>query len=236
MEIIGDDEQETLINSLPDEILTKIFSYLSLKELSCFVRVVCKRWLYVSCTEILWSKLTAEDIKDLEEVAPSALVQFVSLNTSSLKYLLLDNCYDIPIHTLAKMVPNLRELSLAFCSQVNKLLLQTFSEHCPGITALNLEGCEEITHDCLTLFSGHIISRLNLSHCNHLTDDSLIFIINTFWNIKDLNLDGVQWISDDAVRLLLENCKETLRYLWLDGENLTDHALTMLGRCNNLRL
>ena len=212
MEIIGDDEQETLINSLPDEILTKIFSYLSLKELSCFVRVVCKRWLYVSCTEILWSKLTAEDIKDLEEVAPSALVQFVSLNTSSLKYLLLDNCYDIPIHTLAKMVPNLRELSLAFCSQVNKLLLQTFSEHCPGITALNLEGCEEITHDCLTLFSGHIISRLNL------------------------NLDGVQWISDDAVRLLLENCKETLRYLWLDGENLTDHALTMLGRCNNLRL
>lgn len=240
MAICGDDgDQDVLLNDLPNEILAKIFSYLSLKELRFSVRLVSKRWFKISYMKSLWCKLTREDIKELTGLSPTLLVQLVRQNLSSLKYLLLDNCDDIPRHelqTITSLVPNLCELSLAFCVQVNRPILERFSKNCREITALNLEGCGEITDGCITLFGDHPISRLNLSHCNHLTDDSLIFIGNAFRLIKNLNVDGVQWISDEAVNYLLENCKSTLEDLWLDGENLTDTALTMLGSCNNLRL
>ena len=94
-----------------------------------------------------------------------------------------------------------------------------------------MDECK-ITNHCLLVFHEHNITKLNVSF-NHLTDEFIYTV--THWNLRYLNLDGVQFISDEAVEHLLEKCQHSLEYLWLDGEQLTDEGLKLLRHCHNIR-
>jgi len=45
------------IMMFPNEVLTLIFSYLNVRELSTSVAPVCKHWYHIAQTPILWRKL-----------------------------------------------------------------------------------------------------------------------------------------------------------------------------------
>jgi hypothetical protein len=50
-------EHEPTITRLPNELLTMIFSYLNVRELSLAVAPVCKRWYLIAHSPVLWRKL-----------------------------------------------------------------------------------------------------------------------------------------------------------------------------------
>ncbi|PSN29504.1 hypothetical protein C0J52_26706 [Blattella germanica] len=51
-------EIETRINDVPNEVLSEIFSYLSVEDIIRSVRLTCSRWLYVSNDRSLWNKVS----------------------------------------------------------------------------------------------------------------------------------------------------------------------------------
>lgn len=54
-------------DSLPDELILLIFSYLDVKELSN-IAVICKKWNYLSSTDSLWRPLLNADVKQWEVI------------------------------------------------------------------------------------------------------------------------------------------------------------------------
>ncbi|PSN29503.1 hypothetical protein C0J52_26706 [Blattella germanica] len=51
-------EIETTINEVPNEVLSEIFSYLSVEDIVRSVRLTCSRWLYVSNDSSLWNRVS----------------------------------------------------------------------------------------------------------------------------------------------------------------------------------
>ena len=226
------------INCLPNEILEKIFSFFTIKELICVIRLVCCRWYDISYERNLWTTLTTNDVQELNNHSVYKIIHRLFCFNHTLKYLCLDHVdfthEDDLSCTFPILIPNLCELSLASCKLVDgtmEELLKRVSICCPCIYSLNLEDCN-ITQTCLDFFYKHHIIKLNVSYCKRLTDNFVCTI--SHWNLKELNLDGVQWISDQAVEHLLKNCQHTLEHLWLDGDNLTDKGLHMLRHCNKM--
>jgi hypothetical protein len=231
------------INYLPNEILAKIFSYLTVKELICTVRLTCQRWCNISYDRNLWTTLTTDDVQELNKNHSicDIIHRLFCFNNdfATLKYLSLDRVDITHEDDLTCMfpllIPNLCELSLAFCNLGDariEILLEKLSICCRNIHSLNLDECN-IINNCLDFFYNHNITKLSVCYCNRLTDEFIYTI--SHWNLRYLNIDGVQWISDEAVEHLLHNCQHSLEHLWLDGENLTDDGLKMLSHCHNIK-
>lgn len=47
-------KNDTHINNLPDEVLLNIFCYFTTKQLYCQIRPVCRRWMVLTMSPILW--------------------------------------------------------------------------------------------------------------------------------------------------------------------------------------
>lgn len=51
----------THIDSLPDEVLLKVFSHFDTKELYCVIRAVCRRWRVLAMSPILWKEIEVKN-------------------------------------------------------------------------------------------------------------------------------------------------------------------------------
>ena len=223
-----------LFDLLPDEIVSQILSCLTLKELCRHVAPVCQKWLAYSRDPLLWQKLRFEVTCLLQT---EDLILLIQKKCPLLKELSLRCRSTLSEHCcrhIANSCPMLQVLSLAFCSQLNKRMVEFFVNFCPNLRELNLEGCN-ISDDCLYLLIKLPLKKLNVSHCTHLSDDGLIFASKKCYNLQDINFDGVQWISGEAVAIMVQNCQCRLHNLWLDGANLTDDSVCLIARCKELR-
>jgi hypothetical protein len=68
-------ECEPTIMRLPNEVLTMIFSYFDVRELSISVAPVCKRWYTVAHSSVLWRKLCFNGDEISTEHAKSLLTK-----------------------------------------------------------------------------------------------------------------------------------------------------------------
>jgi len=50
-----------------------------------------------------------------------------------------------------------------------------------------------------------------------------------------INLDGIQWITEDLVEKLVSCQQNTLKNIFLDGENISDNSIELLSTCKNIR-
>lgn len=220
---------------LPEELILNIFSFLTLRELCKHVALVCKLWLYYSKCPILRQRLSLLEnsrITSLEELS-----DFIQSNCPLLKHLYLQPKTELTLHgccVLAQSCPHLQSLSLSFCDQITKETLNEFVTFCPNLRDINLEGCP-VTDKCLEGLEKLPLRKLNASHCTHLTDYGLKFLSTEFHQLCSLNFDGVQWITHNAIAVLVANCRGRLEHLWLDGENMTDFTVQLISRCHHLK-
>lgn len=242
----------TSIQIVPNEILCKVFSYLSAKHLIINVKLVCKRWFYVICQRDLWTRLTSDDIKSLQVNSNSIDVILKRIycdnfDEHTLNYLSLDGV-EFAAEELAKQIDyevsllfpwimhleNLRELSLSFCPldhHLTGILVTAIAYYCPKLKSLILTSSN--VYDNVFEMKFPAMTKLDVAFCSTLTDKFLYNISHC--NLKHLNVDGVQWIGDEAMKHLLCECQHSLEYLWIDGENLTDDGLQYIECCYNMR-
>ena len=99
---------------------------------------------------------------------------------------------------------------------------------------MNLTG-SPVTDHCLEGLYKLPLRKLDASYCTHLTENGLKFLSTECHQLCYLNFDGVQWITHDAIAVLVENCCGRLEHLWLDGEHMIDCTVELIAKCRHLK-
>ncbi len=222
------------IESLPDELMLKIFSYFSLPDLCRFVAPVCVSWLQYARDSSLWEVISQEQFKD---VPTDLLVKVVTSWCSLLRRIDFKCRTDMTIADFVlifKSCPLVERVSFAFCCQLTDEVIKQVSEYLHSLQYINLEGCQISDAAIIHLF-GKRIHGINVSHCNMITDEGLMFLSRNFRNLQQVNLDGIQWISHSSVEVLVDNHSGTLEEIVLDGADFIDDTVRLLSRCQNTR-
>ena len=223
------------ITLLPHEVLLRIFSFFSQRELCSYVAPVCSLWFNLSKDSSLWHYIHSIDYEDVNSsLLCKVLVSWCCQATA----IELDKRCDLTysdFQMIFQNCPSIRHLSLEFCSQINNDILNLLGKYLKELTSINIEGCHEISDHSLYYLIGLPLTRINLSYCNRLSDDGAIFLARNFANLHSINLDGIQWITENFIEILVQKHFHSLEELFLDGENLTDYTLRLLSECSKLR-
>ncbi|XP_074650951.1 uncharacterized protein LOC141905809 [Tubulanus polymorphus] len=223
------------ISQIPTEIMLKILMYLTLVELCLNVAPVCKYWYQFAYSPCLWKSLNSNRV-----------VRCMSINTliritrcaPFLKRLNLRgrnlNSNDIQMVTAA--IPELTDLNLGFCDQLDADMLRLIAVNCRDLNALNVEGCSTVNENCVHIITTMMrqLNSLNLSHCTGLSDIDILQIAEHCDKLLRLNIDGIAWITDDCVTTVVCLHRYNLTHLTLDGAELTDDCMRFVSKCLNL--
>ncbi|KAK2909075.1 hypothetical protein Q8A67_004912 [Cirrhinus molitorella] len=235
------------------DIWMSVFRYLGRTDLAVCMRV-CKAWYKWCCDKRLWTHIDLSRCRALSPQALSAIIkrQPVTLDLSwtpvskkqiawlihhlpSLRDLILSGCSSLCVSALStQSCPGLRILDLSWAvsvkdSQIKDLIIQPGSEsrsRLRGLLTLRLAGLD-MSDSTLKMIVRHMPSlrRLDLSHCQGLTDQSINLLTATGCNtrntLRQLNLSGCNKLTDaclsymkrlSALALLdLRGCKNITR-------------------------
>lgn len=222
-------------NDLPDEVILKIFSYFTKRELCSYIAPVCLAWFHLAKDPLFWTTIYRTDF---EAVDDWLLIEMILSWCKQLTYLELDHRSEITkegFEIIFKCCPKIKHLSLKLCRQVDDQILKLISKYEKEIQSIDLEGCIKLSDSSFAHFIELPIKYFGISYCNYITDEGTIFIVRNFKHLKKLNLDGIQWITDDFAKELVAEQSETIEEVLLDGENITDDSMALLSRCPNLR-
>uniref|UniRef100_A0A672QN70 [histone H3]-dimethyl-L-lysine(36) demethylase n=1 Tax=Sinocyclocheilus grahami TaxID=75366 RepID=A0A672QN70_SINGR len=209
------------------DIWMSVFRYLGRTDLAVCMRV-CKAW-YKCCDKRLWTQIDLSRCRALSPQALSAVIkrQPVTLDLSwtpvskkqiawlihhlpSLKDLIMSGCSSLCVSALSSQsCPGLRTLDLSWTvgvkdSQIKDLIVQPGSEsrsRLRGLLTLSLAGLD-VSDSTLKMIVRHMPSlrRLDLSHCQGLTDQSINLLTATGCNtrntLRQLNLSGSNKLTD----------------------------------------
>ncbi|ROI47866.1 Lysine-specific demethylase 2A [Anabarilius grahami] len=236
------------------DIWVSVFRYLGRTDLAVCMRV-CKAWYKWCCDKRLWTRIDLSRCRALSPQGLSAVIkrQPVTLDLSwtpvskkqiawlihhlpSLKDLIMSGCSSLCVSTLSSQsCPGLRTLDLCWAvgvkdSQIKDLIVQPGSEsrsRLRGLLTLRLSGLD-VSDSTLKMIVRHMPSlrRLDLSHCQGLTDQSINLLTATGCNtrntLRQLNLSGCNKLTDvclsymkrlSALALLdLRGCRNVTRH------------------------
>ncbi|GJQ69713.1 hypothetical protein Trydic_g22284 [Trypoxylus dichotomus] len=99
------------INNLPDEVLLNIFSYFTTKQLHCDIRPVCRRWMVLAMSPILWKAI---DVRN--EVPTNILTNWIKTSPLLKSFSVEDrNDTNIIAEQLAKCCKQLESVKMQNC-------------------------------------------------------------------------------------------------------------------------
>uniref|UniRef100_A0A673N6H4 [histone H3]-dimethyl-L-lysine(36) demethylase n=1 Tax=Sinocyclocheilus rhinocerous TaxID=307959 RepID=A0A673N6H4_9TELE len=210
------------------DIWMSVFRYLGRTDLAVCMRV-CKAWYKWCFDKRLWTQIDLSRCRALSPQALSAVIkrQPVTLDLSwtpvskkqiawlihhlpSLKDLIMSGCSSLCVSALSSQsCPGLRTLDLSWTvgvkdSQIKDLIVQPGSEsrsRLRGLLTLSLAGLD-VSDSTLKMIVRHMPSlhRLDLSHCQGLTDQSINLLTATGCNtrntLRQLNLSGCNKLTD----------------------------------------
>ena len=81
-----------------------------------------------------------------------------------------------------------------------------------------------------------MVSELNLFHCRNLHSAGLVTIAEVCHSLEQLNIDEVNYLSDESVNTFLELRGANMKRIWLDGESLTDASFRNFHKMEKLEL
>jgi len=224
------------INDLPNEIKLNIFSYLTQRELCRYVAPVCQSWFQIAKDPFLWQEVLQEDFEDIKSYL---FVQVLLSWCQNITKIQFNNRIDLSVADFRNVFENcplIQDLSFAFCTQIDEKTLNLLPTYCKHLTTINLEGCCAVFDQSFYNFIGLPLKSICVSHCNQITDEGAIFLVQNFKNIRYINFDGIQWVTEDFIEKLVDYHSENIEEVYIDGENLTDNAVRLLSRCTNLKV
>ena len=228
------------LDSLTDELLVRILSYLSSKELMGVARV-CRRFYFLAWEPELWERISFnEDTLDVDRALKTTF-QLVARNGVSLantvKTISLSGCSrltDRGLAIIARRCHILQELEIQFCPNVTNGGLLDLTSRCNQLNHLDVSGCPMVS--AVNVASGtsenkHLgIQYLDLSDCPHVDDTSLRLVVESCPQLQYLYLRRCHQISDNALRSISSYCLMLRELSVSDCPLVSDHGLAELGR------
>ncbi|XP_063683525.1 F-box/LRR-repeat protein fbxl-1-like [Bolinopsis microptera] len=223
------------IRTLSDELLVKVFGYLSPVELVGQTPLVCRKWRNLSYDSKVWDTL---DLHHHHEVSENQLRRIVWLHCSTRK-LILRYRRDLSERSMIWCVfhlKNLRALDLSHCPQVNSRIVSTIVQFCKKLRHLNVNGCTGFDNECVLILTGcRKLRHLNFSECETVTDFGVNAMTSFLPKLNSVLCDGVLSLHDEVIEMIVTKKCNTITDLQLDGGNLTDEGVEMLSELRYLR-
>lgn len=186
----------SILDELPDELVVKIFSYLTTKELCQHVARVCRKWRQISLDHSLWKILDFSSYSKLSNLNLLWVIRRAPL----LKRLVLSGRMNIT-HAVVAIVtescPMLQQIDFGFCDNLSSDMLQCLPDNCLNLRKINIEGCDTLDHRSLTYFvKCKKLSHMNFSHCMFIQDSGITFLAEGLPKIESINMDGISFLTD----------------------------------------
>lgn len=225
--------KKVTLDSLPNEILLKIFKFLDSLDVCLAVAKVCERWNYISCDVTLWKNLNFICSKNMSidyiaaVISEMPLVKCVKLQwRTDVHSIFQELCYSCE---------DIRKLELVCCGQMKETCMHLLADHFPDLEVLSLEKCWAVEPNCFNFVCKFpCLRKLNVSHCRRLDGPLLREIVDSCRFLQHINVDYVRGLSDENVIYLLETKKSSLLSLVLYGECLTDVTYCYMEKCSML--
>ena len=182
---------------LPVEILHKVFSYLTTKELCTTVAPVCKLWSDLAYDPIHWQKLDLNSFGSPPEEVFCKLIDRCHL----LRDFSISSHHDLThsgILYLVEHSPMLKSLNLGFSRNVDVCLLEKIVDNCTELENLNIEGVAFSDAEAVASLLCKLtkLNSLNLSHCNVFDDNYVILLSQNLAHLTEINIADLPWITD----------------------------------------
>ncbi|XP_072272698.1 S-phase kinase-associated protein 2 isoform X1 [Pyxicephalus adspersus] len=194
-------------DSLPDELLLGIFSYLHLTDLLKVSRV-CKRWRRLSCDESLWHSL---------DLTGKHLVDEVIGNLLSLGVVVLRcprTCIGEPMFKQIKPL-RLQHADFSHCN-ISADTLQSIISRCHKLQDLSLEGLTLSDDIICAIAQNSDLERLNLGGCFGFSSESLAHMLKSCSRLDELNLSWCDFTTSH-VKSAVDNFPKSLTQLNFSG-------------------
>lgn len=226
--------KKVTFDSLPNEMLIKIFEYLDSVDICLAVAKVCERWNDITHDVTLWKNLKFICTKDMS----AEYIIFILSEMPLLKCVKLQWRTDVDLifREVYNGCRHIRQLELVCCGQIKETFMQQLTDSFPDLEVLSLEKCWAVEPKCISFVCKfrHLV-KLNVSHSTRLDGPLLREIVDSCRLLQHINMDYVRGLSDKDVIYLLETKKSSLLSLVLYGECLTDTTYCCMENCSMLR-
>ena len=225
----------TMLKDLPNEIITKVLSYLEIRDLFFFGHL-SSRIRAVSRHKILWQKVTIDN---------------KTLATEFLKFILRNDCKFLKLSNVQikgslhlRKSSVLKNLVLDRCAIKNHIL-EEFLVACHSLTKLSLRGIHVSNVNTknlkkFVLQNRKTLQTLDLRTSKTLDLESIQFIINNCNEVTVLNFQRYRndedVLSEESINYLANNLSEKVEKLSLGYQRFVkdEHVMKLITRCKRL--
>lgn len=243
---------------LDDNLLLKIFSWLSTRDL-CAVAQTCRRLWEIAWHPSLWKEVEVR----YPQNATAALNALMRRECHThIRRLVLEGAVGLPGIFAHLPYLSLNSLILRHSRRVTDAYVTAVLDNCLCLKELDLTGCVNVTRACtrvatlqlqsldfsdchgvedssltLTLSRMPHLACLYLRRCGRITDASLVAIASYCSNLRQLSVSDCVKITDYGVRELATCLGPSLRYFSVGKcERVSDAGLLVVARhCYKLR-
>ncbi|XP_026522193.1 S-phase kinase-associated protein 2 [Notechis scutatus] len=214
-------------DTLPDELLLGIFSYLNLTDL-LKVSQVCQRWHRLSLDESLWQSLDLAS----KNLLPGVIGQLLPLGIITFRC--PRSCIGTPLFKTSRALC-VQHLDLSNCS-IKVIDLEDIIGRCQSLQNLSLEGLILSSDIVRSIAQNPNLARLNLSGCSGFSADTVEVLLKSCLRLEELNLGWCDFTAEH-LKNVVSHIPSKLLQLNLSGYRqnlLIPDVKTLLERCSGL--
>jgi len=246
-------DPDEFLCTLPQEVWIKIFQQFDPYEL-CVIGLTSKGFLDLTRDPSLWTRLCLLG----DAIAETTTVVNLLARCSQLSEISITSRDDISdlILALSNYCHQLKHLQVKYCQPLTFTDLEDLATGCSKLESMNLEGTGCLNGDGDThemegsnkCHCGHSLSfsslfgkfkhlaDLNLFLCRNLHSKGLELIAEFCENLERLNIDEINYLSDDSMNRFIDLRGKKIKQFWVDGESLSDASFKNFNKMENLEL
>lgn len=132
---------------------------------------------------------------------------------------------------IPRRCPNLQELRLEWCKQVDNRTVRALLHSCRNLRILRLDGCQRISDSAFVsqpfdiMYGLMELIEIGLSQCPQITDETLHVLVKKCPKLQILDIARNRRITDVPVRDLLDCCRSLTQLNVEFCSRLTDQPL-----------
>ncbi|XP_025729030.1 F-box and leucine-rich repeat protein 13 [Callorhinus ursinus] len=247
------------ISLLPERVISRIFAYLTLRDI-VICGQVCHSWVLMTQASSLWNSIDFSAVKNI--ITDKCIVSTLQRWRLNVLRLNFRGCV-LRLKTLrsVSLCRNLQELNVSDCPTLTDESMRYISEGCPGVLYLNLSNTT-ITNRTMRILPRYFqnLQNLSLAYCRKFTDKGLQYlnlgngchkliyldlsgctqisvqgfrnIANSCTGIMHLTINDMPTLTDNCVKALVEKCSRITSIVFIGAPHISDGGLKALSTCN----
>ncbi|KAL2895958.1 EIN3-binding F-box protein 1 [Bienertia sinuspersici] len=249
-------KKQVSLDVLPDECLYEIFRRLPADQERSSCACVSKRWLMllssIPCEDLCKeNKVAADEAEEIEsdgfltrslEGKKATDVRLAAVAVGSggrggLGKLVIRGSNsvrgvtDLGLKAVARCCPSLKTLSLWNVSSIGDEGVVEIASGCHRLEKLDLCNCPSITNKSLLAIAKNCptLTSISIEGCQYIGNEGLQAIGQLCPNLKSVTIKDCPLIGDQGVASLMSSASFILNKLKLQGLNVTDLSLAVIG-------